>query len=298
LERGRLARILDAMTEHKGWHSRGYLPHLDSPGTVQAVTFRLHDSLPAEILKRLEAEKDPAKRRAAYDEAMDAGQGSCLLRHPDAAAIVEDCLLHRDGIDYRLIAWVVMPNHVHAVLEPVIRLPDIVKAWKSVTAKRINAWRAEGGRVWQPEYFDRFIRDDGHLVTVVQYVENNPVKAGLCETPEQWRFGTAAKNAGEGARAPEKELVRTCPICGRDLIPGPSVDEHHWVPKSEGGRVTSAIHKICHRQLHARFTEKELATHYSTPDAVRSDAEMARFIRWVAKRPAEYLDWPKDWKGR
>lgn len=85
-----------------------------------------------------------------------------------------------------------------------------------------------------------------------------------------------------------------CPLCGRALIPGPSVDEHHWVPKSEGGRVMSAIHKVCHRALHARFSERELAETFSTPEAVRQDEEMARFIRWVRRRPPEYLDWPKD----
>lgn len=85
-----------------------------------------------------------------------------------------------------------------------------------------------------------------------------------------------------------------CPLCGRPLVPGPSVDEHHWIPKSEGGRVTSTIHKVCHRALHARFSERELATLYATPEAVLADPEMARFVRWVRKRPPEYLDWPKD----
>lgn len=85
-----------------------------------------------------------------------------------------------------------------------------------------------------------------------------------------------------------------CPLCGRPLIAGPSVDEHHWVPKSEGGRVTSTIHKVCHRALHARFSERELATLYATPEAVLADPAMARFVRWVRKRPPEYLDWPKD----
>lgn len=85
-----------------------------------------------------------------------------------------------------------------------------------------------------------------------------------------------------------------CPLCGREMVPGPSVDEHHWVPKSEGGRETALLHKVCHRALHARFTERELAEGYCSPEAVRADPEMARFLRWVRKRPADYLDWPKD----
>lgn len=82
------------------------------------------------------------------------------------------------------------------------------------------------------------------------------------------------------------------------MLPGPSVDEHHWVPRCEGGRVTSAIHRVCHRALHARFTERELATIYSTPDAARADPEMARFVAWVRKRPPDYMDWPKDRRRR
>lgn len=89
-----------------------------------------------------------------------------------------------------------------------------------------------------------------------------------------------------------------CPICGRSMIAGPSVDEHHWVPKSEGGRETAWLHRVCHRTLHARFSERELARDYSTPEAVRADPAVARFIRWVRKRPPEYTDWPKDVRGR
>lgn len=85
-----------------------------------------------------------------------------------------------------------------------------------------------------------------------------------------------------------------CPLCGREMIAGPSVDEHHWVPRSKGGRQSSHLHKVCHRALHARFSERELAGAFSTPEAVRADPEMARFIRWVRGRPPEYLDWPRD----
>lgn len=89
-----------------------------------------------------------------------------------------------------------------------------------------------------------------------------------------------------------------CPICGRPMIAGPSVDEHHWVPKSEGGRETAFLHRICHRALHARFSERELAQAYSTPDAIRCDPAMDKFIRWVRKRPVEYMDWPSTGRRR
>lgn len=82
------------------------------------------------------------------------------------------------------------------------------------------------------------------------------------------------------------------------MVAGPSVDEHHWVPKSEGGRATAWLHRICHRTLHARFTEQQLARDYSTPEAIRADPDMAKFIKWVRKRPAEYMDWPRDVRRR
>lgn len=89
-----------------------------------------------------------------------------------------------------------------------------------------------------------------------------------------------------------------CPICGRPMIAGASVDEQHWVPKSEGGRQTDWMHRICHRTLHARFTERELATSFATAESIRSDPDMDRFIRWVRKRPAEYMDWPHSVRKR
>src|SRR5690349_3144273 len=101
----------------KGWHSRGYLPHFDSPETPQFVTFRLFDSLPAEAIEKLKLLQGRIGD-ADRDTLLDVGSGNCWLRHPGVAQIVEDALLHFDGERYRLIAWSIMPNHVHALIEP------------------------------------------------------------------------------------------------------------------------------------------------------------------------------------
>ncbi|MGB0629058.1 MAG: HNH endonuclease [Alphaproteobacteria bacterium] len=77
-----------------------------------------------------------------------------------------------------------------------------------------------------------------------------------------------------------------CPICRRPL--GIRSEKHHLVPRSEGGRETVAVHPICHRKIHIVFSEKELAIAYDTPEALRSHPEMARFIKWVSKRPADF----------
>ncbi len=82
----------------------------------------------------------------------------------------------------------------------------------------------------------------------------------------------------------------SCPLCGRALIVGRSVDEHHLLPKSQGGREKFLMHRICHRKIHATFTEKELARIYSTWQALQAHEDIAAFIAWVQKKPPEYYD--------
>lgn len=78
-----------------------------------------------------------------------------------------------------------------------------------------------------------------------------------------------------------------CPICGRPMIAGASVDRHHWVPKTEGGRDWDWLHRICHKKLHSLYSEKELATRLPDAESARADPEIARFIKWVRKQPPE-----------
>ncbi len=184
------------MREHKGWYVPRALPHFDSPDVAQAITFRLADALPRDVLNARKDETFAAHRRRVA-AALDAGRGGCLLRDPALAEIVVAALLHGVGIEYELFAWAIMPNHVHALIAPMAgnRLGDIVQAWKSWTAKAINRRRGAAGRVWQREYFDRFIRDDQHFAATVAYIEENPVKAGLAAAPADWRFGSAWRRA-------------------------------------------------------------------------------------------------------
>jgi hypothetical protein len=79
-----------------------------------------------------------------------------------------------------------------------------------------------------------------------------------------------------------------CPICGRLMVAGPSVDRHHFVPRSEGGRENRWVHRVCHRKIHSLFTERELAKEYSTPEALRAHPEMQPFLRWVARKHPEF----------
>jgi REP element-mobilizing transposase RayT len=187
------------------WHSRGYLPHFESPEATQHVTFHLADSLPQSVLQRLEeelktlpAEKRSVERRKRVDAWMDAGHGSCVLREAGVAEMVQGSLLGFDGARYRLLAWVVMPNHVHVLFEPIggWSVAEIVAGWKKFTARKICDFRRAGGAaalgpVWHREYWDRFIRDRGHFEDVVEYIRMNPVKAGLVREAHEWRWGSA-----------------------------------------------------------------------------------------------------------
>jgi REP element-mobilizing transposase RayT len=174
----------------KGWHSRGYLPHFDSPETVQFVTFRLADSLPTHLAKALQ-DRDHALPR--LDRELDAGLGACWLKRPEIASMVEDALLHFDGKRYRLLAWCIMPNHAHVVIEIVREnsLSEVVGSWKSFTAKQANSIIGRTGAFWHADYFDRYMRDEGHLARTIDYVENNPVKAGLVASAAEWRCSSA-----------------------------------------------------------------------------------------------------------
>lgn len=169
---------------HKGWHSRGYLPHFDTPERAQHVVFRTADSLPVHITEE-------------FDRALDVGHGARPFSNPAFAEIVENALLHFDGARYDLLAWCVMPNHVHVVAawRDGWRLGDSVKSWKTFCAQAIHRVTGDGGAFWARDYFDRYARDERDLEKLIAYVENNPVAAGLCARPDDFRYSSARRRA-------------------------------------------------------------------------------------------------------
>lgn len=186
------------MEEPKGWHSRGYLPHFDGGEITQFVTVHLGDALPQKVVNRwrleLEHEKDEDAKKELFrriEKYLDKGIGECFLKDPRIAGLVQNSLLHFDGEHYRLISWVVMPNHIHVLLKPFEELSDIMHSIKSYTASKANKLLGRKGRFWQTDYFDRYIRNYEHLENTLNYIEMNPVKAGLCDMPEDWEFGSA-----------------------------------------------------------------------------------------------------------
>lgn len=80
-----------------------------------------------------------------------------------------------------------------------------------------------------------------------------------------------------------------CPLCTRP-VPASQADAHHLVPKSRGGVETVTLHRICHRQVHALFTEVELERQYSTIESLRAHPELARFLAWVRGKPDDFFE--------
>ena len=186
----------------RGWHNRGYLPHFDGGEILQFITVHLGDALPEVVVDRwkeeLKSETDEERKKQLYwrtEKYIDQGLGHCYLGNIEVAFIVRDALFHFDGVRYKLIAWVVMPNHIHFLLRPAeaYKLEDIVHSIKSYTALKANRALGRKGQFWQEEYFDRYIRDYNHFIHTVSYIEWNPVKAGLCRAPKEWAFSSASQ---------------------------------------------------------------------------------------------------------
>ena len=177
------------------------LSHWQQKGAVYFVTFRLADAVPHNLRTRWESEREAwlhihpqpwsaeAEREyqdrfsGAVERWLDAGHGSCILRRRDCAAVVAEALRHFDGERIAQIAWVVMPNHVHAVfvLNSAWLLENIILSWKGFTARHINALIGRIGTVWQRDYFDRLVRNAKHLANCIRYIRRNPHKARLRE---------------------------------------------------------------------------------------------------------------------
>jgi REP element-mobilizing transposase RayT len=184
-----------------GWHSRGYLPHFDDSEVIQFITFRLANSLPRDFLRRLKSKLDSKQitdieYHHAIESCLDRLHGPDHLKNELIAAIVEDNLLYLDGQKYKLLHWVIMPNHVHLLLKAMvgITLASIMHSMKSYTANRANKVLETSGRFWSVEYFDRYIRNADHYSKAVAYIHANPVKAGLCEASVDWVFGCARRH--------------------------------------------------------------------------------------------------------
>ncbi|MGB9458648.1 MAG: transposase [Bryobacteraceae bacterium] len=129
--------------------------------------------------------------------------GARWLGQARIAAILAQALIHGETVrrSYDLLAWVIMPNHVHVVMQPIRPLSEIMRWLKAATANRANALLGRTGTAfWQREYFDRWIRSENQLAPVIAYVEDNPVRSGLAACSEEWPWSSAYKQKNTASK--------------------------------------------------------------------------------------------------
>ena len=213
-----------------GEYYRRNLPHYMPQGFAFFITFRLYGTLPVEVINNFKIIKrkkqklisgftNPKVRKEKYeefkyeyfqlfDDYMDKSIiGNQWLKQKLVADIVKEAIHYRDGKEYDLIAYTIMPNHVHLVFLPYVERIDnslkrgserntvslyivtkILQHLKKNTAIKCNKLLNRTGQFWQHESYDHVIRDSEELKRIVDYVLNNPAKAGLDDTPEDWQY--------------------------------------------------------------------------------------------------------------
>ena len=188
---------------------RRRLPHIQIAGSTYFVTFRLKDSLPKDALAKLA--KDTARSKelprdkteldyrrwfGKFDDYLDRILcGETFLKNEQVADLVAESIHYRDGKVYDLIAFCIMPNHVHLVFVPLEKpesafysLTEILQSLKRHTASQSNLILDRSGTFWQDESYDHIIRDQAELDRIIKYVLNNPVKAGLVDDWTEWKW--------------------------------------------------------------------------------------------------------------
>jgi REP element-mobilizing transposase RayT len=292
-----------------------YLPHWTLVSATYAVTFRLADALPGNVLADWESERheivararkenreltDAERRRLAelfsekVEKYLDAGHGKCWLRDGRVAGAVRDALLHFDGKRYELYAWCIMPNHVHVVVRPMVGhiLSEILHTWKSFTAQRANQLLQRRGNFWQPESYDHLVRNEQDLRNQVRYVLENPNKAGLKSwpwvgsglgfQPKLYRQDADATIVAAPGQLPSHYAPKT-------LLRLIDNAETYSPPKNQrvgflafSGRVTSPARFVVIRTLSARQDLREAATnlfrHLRELDALGLDLIVAERV--------------------
>ncbi len=210
----------------EGLFRRRRLPHWDVEDGIYFVTSCLEGSIPARGLAELYRFRDELDARprpanvpelewelrkhklvfARFDQLLDREPAVKHLAEPAAADVVRDAFYHFAGERWDLLAFVVMPSHFHWVFQPKRawveslsgsadeRTPRerIMQSIKGYTAYRCHRVLGITGTFWQDESYDHVVRDYGELLRIIEYVEQNPVKAGLVLRPEDWRWSSAA----------------------------------------------------------------------------------------------------------
>ena len=186
-------------------HYERRLPHWDSVGEPLFITFRLYGTLPANRVFPPATVTASGKAFVTMDRILDAAvSGPSYLRMPEVAELVVGALQageHRFG-RYELHSYVVMPNHVHALVTPHVDATKWLGPLKGFTAHEANRFLGLAGHhFWQEESYDHLVRSSVEFDRIRNYIEQNPVKAGLALAPEQFRWSSAYSGAANSGRS-------------------------------------------------------------------------------------------------
>lgn len=185
------------------YHERALL-HFYPPDATLFLTWRLFGSLPRGF-RDVSASASRGDAFAKSDRLLDSSnEGPHWLKDTQIASLVAAAPEQGD-VEYHLyerFAWVIMPNHVHAVLRPFRPLPGVMKWLKGSTARSANRISGRTGNpFWQYETYDHCIRSTLEFNRIVRYVERNPVRAGLAAAIEDWPWSSASRRLAEKAQA-------------------------------------------------------------------------------------------------
>jgi REP element-mobilizing transposase RayT len=178
---------------------RRRLPHDYQTERPVFLTWRLHDSLPPNRAFP-KAALTSGQAFGVMDRLLDETRcGAFYLRQPAVAGMVVEAIQYNANIlgHYVLYAFVVMPNHVHLLATPAVVLPKLTKSLKGITAKRANALLALTGRpFWEEESYDHLVRHAQEFENIRNYIEGNPVRAGLVREACEYRWSSAGWATG------------------------------------------------------------------------------------------------------
>ena len=173
---------------------RRRLPHLEAIGEPLFLTFRLKGSLPDRTDPSRQPPSPPAKPSSQWiPTPRRRPHRSNLAKTTPHRGIIENSSTAASTLrHYDLHAWVIMPNHVHLLLTPQVNASNLLRALKSTTASGANQLlNTTGPPFWQDESYDHLVRNNDEFRNIQRYIENNPVKACLAATPEQYPWSSA-----------------------------------------------------------------------------------------------------------
>ena len=155
------------------------LPHISLEDHYQFITFRTQDSVD-EFLLKIQKDKNLTAKMKQYqiDRYLDNSKNGAYL-YGENIEILKNIILAKDNDIYEVDIFAIMPNHVHILLKQKEELSKIMKYIKGKSAVEINKNLNKTGKFWLESYFDKLIRDQKHYELVYEYIENNPLKAGL-----------------------------------------------------------------------------------------------------------------------